>query len=92
MLEHLKSNWPLKLVAFTLAFVLCGLWHGLSFNFLMWGLIHAAGLVLTNLYRHFLKKGLGGQRVRAYVDKQWIGLGARVATYEFVALSLVVLF
>ena len=79
-------------LAFTLAFVLCGLWHGLSFNFLMWGLIHAAGLVLTNLYRHFLKKGLGGQRARAYVDKRWIGLGATVATYEFVALSLVVLF
>ncbi len=29
-----------------LVFVLCGFWHGASFNFLIWGLIHGAFLVL----------------------------------------------
>ena len=30
-------------------FVLCGLWHGASWNFLLWGLIHGAFLVLERL-------------------------------------------
>ena len=30
-------------------FVLCGLWHGASWNFLIWGLIHGAFLVIERL-------------------------------------------
>ncbi len=30
-------------------FVLCGLWHGASWNFLIWGLIHGAFLVIEKL-------------------------------------------
>jgi alginate O-acetyltransferase complex protein AlgI len=31
-------------------FVLCGLWHGASWNFLIWGLIHGMFLVLERLW------------------------------------------
>jgi len=79
-------------LAFAIAFVLCGLWHGLSVNFLLWGLIHAAGLIVVNLYRHVLKRRLSRARLRRYMSNRWIGVASRVATYEFVALSLVVLF
>ena len=79
-------------MAFTVAFVSCGLWHGLSINFLIWGAIHAAGVVVANLYGHALKRRLGRKGVKQYLANRWIGLGSRFATYQFVALSLVVLF
>ncbi len=31
------------------AFALCGLWHGAAWNFVVWGLYHAAGLTVVNL-------------------------------------------
>lgn len=79
-------------VAFTVAFALCGLWHGLSINFLLWGLIHAAGLIATNLWRHFLKRKLGAKGIKEYLANRKILLLSRLITYEFVAFSLVVLF
>ncbi len=79
-------------LAFTVAFVLCGLWHNLNINFMIWGGVHAAGLVAANLYRHFLKGKLGAGRVKAYLASRRIRLVAQVATYEFVAVSLLALF
>jgi alginate O-acetyltransferase complex protein AlgI len=32
-----------------LVFILCGLWHGASWNFLLWGLIHGGVLVIEKL-------------------------------------------
>lgn len=79
-------------IAFTISFALCGLWHGLSINFLLWGLIHAFGLVVATLWRHFLKKKLGTAGVKTYLENRKILLLSRILTYEFVAFSLAVLF
>ena len=78
--------------AFTIAFMLVGLWHGLTINFLLWGTIHACGLIVANLWRHQLKQRLGARGVREYLADWRIQVAARVITYEFVAFSLVVLF
>ena len=79
-------------IAFSVAFVLCGLWHGLTLNFLLWGTIHAAALVIANLWREYLKKRLGTKGVRTYMKDKRIKWLARLVTYEYVAFSLVVLF
>ena len=79
-------------VAFSVAFVLCGLWHGLTINFLLWGTIHAAGLVIANLWREYLRKRLGKKGLRQYMEDKRIKVLAHIVTYEFVAFSLVVLF
>ncbi len=34
-----------------IAFALCGLWHGASWNFVFWGLYHGVGLAINNYYR-----------------------------------------
>jgi D-alanyl-lipoteichoic acid acyltransferase DltB (MBOAT superfamily) len=78
--------------AFTIAFILCGLWHGLTINFLLWGTIHALGLVIANAWRHYLKSKLGTKGVKKYMADRRIKLIAHIITYEFVAFSLVVLF
>jgi membrane protein involved in D-alanine export len=78
--------------SFTIAFVLCGLWHGLTINFLLWGAIHALALVIANLWRAYLKKQLGTQGVKRYLADRRVKFLAQVVTYEYVAFSLVVLF
>lgn len=79
-------------IAFSIAFIICGLWHGLTIQFMLWGSIHALGLIVTNLYKSYLRKKLGTQGVKEYLAKKPILYVARVVTYEFVAFSLVVLF
>jgi len=40
-----------------IVFILCGIWHGASMNFLIWGLIHGAFLVIERRFLHrYLKK------------------------------------
>jgi D-alanyl-lipoteichoic acid acyltransferase DltB (MBOAT superfamily) len=79
-------------VAFTVSFVLCGLWHALTINFLIWGAVHAAGLVVVNLYRFWLNARLGAEGMKRYNSNRWIRAVAIVLTYEFVALSLLALY
>jgi D-alanyl-lipoteichoic acid acyltransferase DltB (MBOAT superfamily) len=76
--------------AFIVSFALCGLWHGVSIRFLGWGLLHAAGLVTVNLYRHYLTRGLGTRGVKDYMNYRGIRVISTFLTFEFVCLSLVV--
>jgi alginate O-acetyltransferase complex protein AlgI len=38
-----------RLLAVTVAFAICGLWHGPAWNFVLWGLWHGAGLSACSL-------------------------------------------
>jgi len=75
-------------IAFTVAFLLCGLWHGVSMPYFLWGAIHALGLVLCNLYKHFLLRKLGRKGVKRYMENPVIRVVATFITYQWVALSL----
>lgn len=78
--------------AFAVSFGLCGLWHSISLRFLAWGLLHAVGLIAVNLYRQFLTRRLGTQGAKEYLNNRWIRIVATFVTYEFVALSLILVF
>jgi len=88
------GKWPLlsASIAFFIAFVAVGLWHGLTLNFMLWGAMHAIGLIVANLYRSFLKRKIGTQGVKKYLANKAVLLLARFITYEYVAFSLVLLF
>jgi len=75
-------------LAFVISFLLCGLWHGVSLRFLIWGGMHAAALVVTNLYKHATQKRLGRAGVKAYLAKRPVRAVATLLTFEFVAFSL----
>jgi D-alanyl-lipoteichoic acid acyltransferase DltB (MBOAT superfamily) len=75
-------------IAIFIAFVLCGVWHGLNMPFLLWGLTNAVGLIVVNLYRHWLKKWLGGKGVARYMSSLPIRIAAVVLTFEFIAFSV----
>jgi D-alanyl-lipoteichoic acid acyltransferase DltB (MBOAT superfamily) len=74
--------------AFTLSFLLCGLWHEISLRWLVWGAFHAAGLTVCNLYRHFLTKRLGRKGTGQYLANPWVRASAIVLTFEYAATAL----
>lgn len=58
-----------------IVFILCGLWHGMSFGFLFWGLLHGIFSAFDSLIR---KKGW--ERLRT-------GLTGRIITFVFVSFA-----
>ncbi|HUY89690.1 MAG TPA: MBOAT family O-acyltransferase [Pirellulales bacterium] len=76
--------------AFSVSFLLCGLWHELNLRWVLWGAMHAAGLVTVNAYRSVLQKRLGRERFNRYREHRGIRLAAIILTQVFVASSLLV--
>jgi D-alanyl-lipoteichoic acid acyltransferase DltB (MBOAT superfamily) len=75
-------------VALALTFVAIGLWHGLSWGFLAWGGMHAAGVVACHLWQHWLRARLGAAGHRRYLQRPVVRIVATVLTFEYVAVSL----
>jgi D-alanyl-lipoteichoic acid acyltransferase DltB (MBOAT superfamily) len=76
--------------AFTVAFLLCGLWHSIGWVWLAWGLFQAAGLIVCSLSRHVLIKRLGRKGYNRYLANPWIRLVAIAVTFEFAALAVAI--
>jgi D-alanyl-lipoteichoic acid acyltransferase DltB (MBOAT superfamily) len=78
--------------AFLVSFVLCGIWHGLTWKFFLWGLLHALALVICNAYRAVLRGKLTTDRLRQYNSSIAIRIIATIVTFEFIAFSFYVAF
>jgi len=79
-LPGLRSKWKI----FTywnliLTMLLGGLWHGASWNFVSWGLLHGAGLAATRAWQ-----GVTGGKKPA---EGWRKIGRIVATLNFVCFA-----
>lgn len=78
--------------AFLVSFVLCGIWHGLTWKFFLWGLLHALALIICNAYRAVLRGKLTTDRLRQYNSSIAIRIIATIVTFEFIAFSFYVAF
>jgi membrane protein involved in D-alanine export len=77
----------IALASFTV-FLLIGGWHGLAWNFLIFGALQGAGVVACHYYTIWLKKRLGKQGYAAY-GKDWRFRWAGIAgTFVFAAAAL----
>lgn len=81
-----------SIVAVAISFFLCGLWHGLTIGFLIWGVAQATGVVTARLYGHVLQRTLGTKALKVYLANPWIRIAAIALTFEFQALASVTLF
>jgi alginate O-acetyltransferase complex protein AlgI len=43
-------------VCIVVTFAICGMWHGVSLNFILWGFYHGLGIALMNVYRKYKRK------------------------------------
>jgi D-alanyl-lipoteichoic acid acyltransferase DltB (MBOAT superfamily) len=85
-----RRQLAISLVSVAAAFTISGAWHGLSFPFLIWGVMHGLGVMVATFYRHWLTQRLGKKGVKAYLARPWIRALAITITLEWVAASLVV--
>jgi D-alanyl-lipoteichoic acid acyltransferase DltB (MBOAT superfamily) len=76
-------------IAFAVSFLLCGLWHAFSWQFLAWGAFHALGLILCNLYGSWLQKRWRRKGMKRYLADWRSRVPATILTYQWVACSLV---
>ena len=67
--------------AFLVSFVLCGIWHGLTWKFFLWGLLHALALIICNAYRAVLRGKLTTDRLRQYNSSIAIRIIATIVTF-----------
>lgn len=75
-------------VAFLVAFLLCGAWHGLTLVFVIWGAMHAVALLLCNYYKAWLARRLSRDVRKRYDEHPLVRVVATAITFEYVALSL----
>jgi|GEM_PF-570439 len=79
--------------AFGVSFTLCGLWHDVSWRYLAWGALHAAGLAACVFYREWLTRRFGRRWVRdVYMRSRAARLLSAALTFEFISATLYVAF
>lgn len=74
-------------VALLISFVFCGMWHGISMGWLMWGLLHAAGIVIVRCFDNVLHRAVGPEGVKRYRASSFIRCVSTALTFEYVTLS-----
>ncbi|MBN1438185.1 MAG: MBOAT family protein [Anaerolineales bacterium] len=67
---------------------LIGLWHGVSWNFLLWGCWHGFGLFVHNRWSEWSKARVANLESRPLAKKTYTAVGT-LATFHFVVLGWV---
>ena len=87
-IEYLSRH-PVLLsnISIIITFIICGMWHGESFNFVIWGAYHGVGLALLNIYQKQKRKIRNGAMKSYFLSKysRWIGV---IGTFNFFALGI----
>jgi D-alanyl-lipoteichoic acid acyltransferase DltB (MBOAT superfamily) len=68
--------------------LLIGLWHGVTWNFILWGLWHGVGLFLQNRWSEFIRPRLAGLENRKGLNFLLTALSI-IITFQYVALGWV---
>jgi alginate O-acetyltransferase complex protein AlgI len=81
-------SWMMILIGQVATMLLIGLWHGITFNFILWGLWHGLGLFIQNRWSDFIRRRYPnlGQNTRLQPALQ---IGGILLTFQFVALGWV---
>jgi D-alanyl-lipoteichoic acid acyltransferase DltB (MBOAT superfamily) len=78
--------WAMILLGQFATMVLIGLWHGITWNFILWGAWHGLGLFLQNRWSNFAKTRITTINPRLQTAMQFGGV---LFTFHFVALGWV---
>jgi len=87
-LDHFRTH-PLLLsvLAMTITFLACGMWHGEPINFILWGAYHGIGISILTVYQR-LKAKIRLDYVRKYFSSPFSKAVGTFLTFNFFALGL----
>jgi len=71
-----------------MVFLAMGAWHGLAWNFLIYGALHGVGVASCHYYTLFLKKRLGKAGYAAYEKNPAIRAAAVTSTFVYLTGTL----
>jgi alginate O-acetyltransferase complex protein AlgI len=86
-----KSPLPMFLIIFTgqlSTMILIGLWHGITWNFLIWGIWHGMGLFIHNRWSEFIKIKFPNPDRKMWVTRL-LEAGGIFITFQYVAIGWV---
>src|SRR5258706_3198032 len=78
--------WAMILIGQLATILLIGLWHCITFNFVLWGAWHGLGLFLQNRWSDFAKTRFTAAKPRTQTVMQ---IGGILLNFHFLVLSLV---
>jgi D-alanyl-lipoteichoic acid acyltransferase DltB (MBOAT superfamily) len=67
---------------------LIGLWHGITWNFAIWGAWHGFGLFIHNRWSDMIRPKVSGLENRPNL-KRFISIGSTILTFNYVSLGWV---
>lgn len=86
--SHRYPVWLVILAGQTVTMLLLGLWHGISWNYAIWGLWHAAGLFIHNRWSDWVRPKLAWAEDNRPV-KVGLTLSGWFLTFQYVTLGWV---
>jgi alginate O-acetyltransferase complex protein AlgI len=87
-LNYFRTH-PLQLsvVAMTITFLACGMWHGETVNFILWGAYHGIGISIVTVYQR-IKYRIKLAFMRKYFASRFSKTVGAFMTFNFFALGL----
>lgn len=86
--KSIAQRWPqraasMAFLCYFVAFFLAGIWHGSTWNFAAFGLLHAGGVSAAKLWESFLIRRGGRSGLREYMKSAKIRVAAVVTTFHY---------
>jgi alginate O-acetyltransferase complex protein AlgI len=87
------ERWPSRatsvaVTGYFVAFTLAGIWHGSTWNFLVYGLLHGAGASAAKLWETVIVKRGGRPALKRYLQSPTIRRLAVVGTFHYACFTL----
>ncbi len=80
----------IRVLAFFGTFLLAGLWHGSTLNFLMYGLLQGIGVSLSTIYVGMMSKKMGSRKAyKAFRSKGWLKYAEIFVTLSYVSFTFI---
>jgi D-alanyl-lipoteichoic acid acyltransferase DltB (MBOAT superfamily) len=91
--KAIAVNWPqsansLAFLCYFTALFLAGIWHGSTWNFVIFGLLNGIGVSAAKLWENWILARSGRQGLRTYLQSRSIRAFAIVANIHYVCLTL----
>ena len=75
-------------IAYTCSMLVLGLWHEIAWPFVLFGLVHGAGLWLCKAWEVVIRRRFGNTGLQRYLSLRPIRVLAMLITWQFVAFTL----